>query len=84
MDLTRSQAYRPRQLDPGPPNAVYVVRQKRLRQRTFLIAASLIAALTTLGLSIYRWNFAYTRFGPAVVWRWTRPYATATAILIFE
>jgi hypothetical protein len=81
VDLTRTRIHQPRQLDPGPPRAVYVVRKKRLRQRTLLIAASLLGAIASLGLTMYRWNFAYTHFGPAVIWRWTRPSLTAALIL---
>jgi len=69
-------------MDPGPPKAVFVVRQKRLRQRSFLIIACLLAAIASIALAIYRWNFAFSRFGPAVVWRWTRPYLTAAIILL--
>jgi hypothetical protein len=82
VDLTRTQIHQPRHLDPGPPQAVYVVRRKRLRQRSLLIVLSLLGTLATLGLAIYRWNFAYMRFGPAVVWRWTSPYLTAAIILL--
>jgi hypothetical protein len=82
VEPTQTQIHRPRHLDPGPPKAVYVVRQERLRQRTFLIIASLVGALASSGFAIYRWNFAYTRFGPAVIGRWTRPYLTAAIILV--
>lgn len=56
------------------------MRNKRLRQRAFLLSASLLAAAISLGLAIYRWNFAYAHFGPAVVWRWSRPYLSAAAV----
>jgi hypothetical protein len=59
---------------------VYVVRKERLRQRALLIAISGVASLIALGLAIYRWNFAYTYFGPAVVWRFSQPFLTAALI----
>ncbi len=69
--------HQPRKLDPGPPLAVYVVRKERLRQRALLIGVSVLACLVALGLAVYRWNFAYTYFGPAVVWRFAQPFLTA-------
>jgi hypothetical protein len=81
VDLTRARIHQPRQLDPGPPRAVYVVRQKRLRQRSALIIASLLGAIASLSLALFRWNFAFSHFGPAVIWRWTRPYLTAALVL---
>jgi hypothetical protein len=32
---------------------------------------------------VYRWRYAYQKFGPAVVWRWATPAIVATAILAF-
>jgi hypothetical protein len=39
----------------------------------FLLIVSLVVALTAVLWSMYRWYFAFARFGPAVVWRWSGP-----------
>lgn len=47
-------------------------------------AFGILAALGTLVaaiLAIWRWGYAYQHFGPAVVWRWTAPYAAAGGAL---
>lgn len=80
METTHAQIHQPRKLDPGPPLAVYMVRKERLRQRSLLISLSAIATLVCVGLGFYRWNFAYTYFGPAVIWRFARPFFTAALV----
>jgi len=80
VDTTHAQVHQSRKLDPGPPLAVYMVRKERLRQRSLLIALSAIATLVCVGLAIYRWNFAYTYFGPAVVWRFAQPFLTGALV----
>lgn len=55
-----------------------VLSQHRLnpnieRRVVFLLIASLVVALMAVLWSMYRWYFAFARFGPAVVWRWSGP-----------
>ncbi len=33
----------------------------------------LLAALVLISIGVYRWYFAFSRYGPAVVWRWSAP-----------
>lgn len=43
------------------------------RRVLYLLVASLVVALAAVLWSIYRWYFAFARFGPAIVWRWSGP-----------
>jgi hypothetical protein len=52
------------------------------RRVILLLIISLATMLASILWSIYRWYFAYARFGPAVVWRWSGP-AIGIAILAF-
>ena len=43
------------------------------RRATVLLALSLAVLFGAILWSVYRWYFAFSRFGPAVVWRWATP-----------
>lgn len=48
--------------------------KQNVERRAFIVLAlSLLVLLAASVWSIYRWYFAYSRFGPAVVWRWSAP-----------
>jgi hypothetical protein len=48
--------------------------KRNVKRRVFLLLTfSLLTVLGALLWSVYRWYFAFTRFGPAVVWRWSGP-----------
>ncbi len=50
-------------------------RLRRNRQWTAVVVAGvlLLVALVMIGIGVYRWYFAFSRYGPAVVWRWSAP-----------
>ncbi len=43
------------------------------RRAQIMFALSLVVMLAAILWSVYRWYFAFARFGPAVVWRWSGP-----------
>lgn len=43
------------------------------RRLQLMLIFSLVVMMAALIWSLYRWYFAYARFGPAVVWRWSGP-----------
>ncbi len=43
------------------------------RRVILLLIASILIMTAALLWSVYRWYFAFARFGPAVVWRWSGP-----------
>lgn len=64
----------------GRPIRSHEVRPELLRATAgfSILAAGGTLVATVLGL--LRWSYAYETFGPAVVWRWTVPYAIAGGI----
>ncbi len=43
------------------------------RRVQYMLILSMVVMLAALLWSVYRWYFAFARFGPAVVWRWSGP-----------
>jgi hypothetical protein len=43
------------------------------RRVSALLLVSLLVMIAAFLWSVYRWYFAFARFGPAVVWRWSGP-----------
>lgn len=64
----------------GRPIRSHEVRPELLRATAgfSILAAGGTLVATVLGL--LRWSYAYENFGPAVVWRWTFPYAIGAGI----
>ncbi|MDF1500485.1 MAG: hypothetical protein P1P76_08450 [Anaerolineales bacterium] len=58
---------------PGKILSRHELKRSVRRRAAILLAASLIVVLAASAWSIYRWYFAFARFGPAIVWRWSGP-----------
>lgn len=52
------------------------------RRMSIMLILSIITMVAAILWSLYRWFFAFSHYGPAVVWRWSGP-ALAIAILAF-
>lgn len=39
-----------------------------------MTAAGIIGSASAVGVGIWRWNFAYSHYGPAITWRWSAPW----------
>jgi hypothetical protein len=75
------------QSDSGSRTHHQILSQHQLKKSVerrviLLLIISLVIMLASMLWSIYRWYFAYARFGPAVVWRWSSP-AIGIAVLAF-
>lgn len=67
--------------DPGPPNREHRVRQG-VSTRSFALAlAGWISSVLALVIGLWRWSYAYMRFGPVVVWRLSVPWVAAGIVL---
>jgi hypothetical protein len=67
----------------GPELAVYRARAFGARELFTLFIPGVLLVFVPLGYGIYRAYTAYTRFGPAVAERWSRPwYLLALAALV--
>lgn len=59
-----------------------LIRQHRLRRSlrlgyTAVMLIGIVGTVVLFTLALWRWSFAYRHYGPAVVLRWTLPYAIA-------
>lgn len=55
----------------GPLIHRHVAKSSRARFFKIVAGIALAACLISLGFGVWRWYFALTNFGPAVVWRWS-------------
>jgi len=71
----------PSRADLGPLLETHSLR-RGLRQRLGALAVvGAVGALAAFAYGLYRWYFAFSRYGPAVVWRWSGPaFLTALAL----
>ncbi len=64
----------------GPLLSEHAARRTRRRAALGGLAIlGLLGALAGLGVAYWRWAFAFSHFGPAVVWRWAAPWAWGAA-----
>ncbi|MFQ5942575.1 MAG: DUF6585 family protein [Anaerolineales bacterium] len=55
----------------GSAKMLHKVRRRERRVYLVLAGLGLIAGAGFLGMGAYRWTFALSNYGPAVVWRWS-------------
>jgi hypothetical protein len=55
-------------------------RSRRILIMIFILAS--ILAFVTILIAIIRWNFAYSHYGPAVVWQWSGLFLILSAVLL--
>lgn len=66
----------------GNPIAEHRARRRDRTLYTVLAVVGLSLGLATFGIGAYRWGFAYTNYGPAVVWRWGGPLVLIGLVLL--
>jgi hypothetical protein len=66
----------------GKPLMEHRARRRARTLYAILAITGLSIGLATFGIGAYRWGFAFTNYGPAVVWRWGGPWIVIGAILL--
>jgi hypothetical protein len=66
----------------GQPLQEYRAKAASRRLNGWLAAAGLFAGSLSLAAGVLRWNFAFSNYGPAVVWRWSLAWLLAGVPLL--
>jgi hypothetical protein len=66
----------------GPPTHEYRAKAAQRRMNAWLAWAGVLAGGLALATGVWRWGFAFSNYGPAVVWRWSLPWLVAGAPLL--
>ena len=65
-------------------NAIMLHKARRRERRLHLVMATvgLVVGGGLLSIGLYRWNFALSNYGPAVVWRWSAAWLAVGALFL--